>query len=176
MKETIDTIQLKKSQFKMLIYVSILLFLLFAGFTIYWEITYHSNLNKLISTGEYVEVEARVIDHTTRGNKVYDVITFKADGADHERVYFEPSNHKVGSTIVIYYEASNPAFGGLMAKNSMTYWLPIIVVLFGGIEALLLYLYHSLNIAKHSTTHRLKTSTNEAQNNDVVEEIVDEEK
>lgn len=156
MRETAEAIELKKHQFRMLIYISILLFVVFAGFTIYWEINYHATLSGLLDSGEYVQTEAIVIDHTDLDGKTYDVVRFDADGVDCERVYFEPSNRKVGTRVVVYYEASNPSFGGLMGLSPMRYWFPIITVAFGGVEAVLLYLYYSLNIVKMSTIQKSK--------------------
>ena len=167
MKETIEIIDLKKHQFKMLIYMSIFLFLAFAGFTIYWEISYHNTMS------QYIKTTAEVIDHSEKSGEIRDVIRFTANrGTDkeatHERVLSYASNHEIGSEIIVYYEASNPAVGQLMTTdtisnhNTLKYLLPIMTIIFAGCEIGLLYLYYNINISKYSATQKVKNSSNEA--------------
>ena len=173
MKETIEIIDLKKHQFKMLIYMSIFLFLAFAGFTIYWEISYHNTMS------QYIKTTAEVIDHSEKSGEIRDVIRFTANrGTDkeatHERVLSYASNHEIGSEIIVYYEASNPAVGQLMTTdtisnyNTLKYLLPIMTIIFAGCEIGLLYLYYNINISKYSATQKVKNSSNEA---DIMDEI-----
>ncbi len=169
MKETADIIELKKHQFKMLICVSIFLFLAFLGFTLYWEISYSHTMSK------YVKTTAEVIDHSEMSGEIHDVVRFVANrGTDseatHERVLTYVSNHEIGAIVIVYYDASNPTMGQLLISDElgshqvMQYVLPIISILFGGIECAFLWLYYSINIAKYNTTQKVENRPKEDEN------------
>ena len=73
MKKSVDSINIedmKKSQYILIIYLSILVFCVLLSYTIIWEVDYHKKY------GFFRRADATIVEHKYEDNLVYDIIEY----------------------------------------------------------------------------------------------------
>lgn len=124
----------RKSQYKLLLTLLTVVFLIIAGYTIFWEVRY------LIKYNHFQGVEAEVIEHEIDGENTYDVITYSVDGVEYETTTKYQSKNEIGDKIIVYYDTNSP-IGVIYSLDYRRYVLPIISILVGGVYLYFLILY-----------------------------------
>lgn len=117
---------LKKSQYRLIIYLSILVFCVLLIYTIIWEVNYNNKY------GYFIKTEAIVIEYEYDGNLKYDVLEyFDKNNVLCRKTTTYQSKNEIGDKITIYYDENNSSSGVIYSIDSKTYLLPIITILFG---------------------------------------------
>ena len=141
----------KKSQYKMLLTISVLIFVIILGYTIFWHINYNSKY------GYFKKITAEVVDFKEEDGQEYAVITYTVDGLEYLKTS-EYTNKKLHDKVTVYYDENNPV--GLIYNRDIRYYLlPIVCAFFGLADAgvIVLYIIHfkkkkKTNLKQEKTT------------------------
>lgn len=149
---------LRKSQYKLIISLLLIIFVAILVYTIIWEVNYQNKY------GFFQKTTAEVVDHEVIDNQIYDVIEYTVDSVDYRKTTSYVSKNNVGDKITIYYDESSP-IGVIYNQDNRVIILPIITITFGVVCVCLVITYFWIfkpNLK--STMQRSKKSHNQGKN------------
>jgi len=124
----------KKKQYRMLLIVSMLLFMVILLFSIFWNVNY----NKKYSY--FVAIDAVVVGYDDSSGEQYAVISYCVDAVEYQKTTNKTGLDK-GDKITIFYDENDPV-GFIYNRDIKYYVLPIISALFGVVNLMLFVLYY----------------------------------
>ena len=129
-----DAKEARKSQYKLLLNLLLIIFLAITAYTIFWEVRY------IIRYNHFQKVEAEVVDHEIDGENVYDVLEYFVDGVEYRKTTSYQSKNEIGDVIVVYYDIQSPV-GVIYSLDYRRYALPIITVMMGAVYLSFYFMY-----------------------------------
>lgn len=138
--------EIRKSQHRLMMIACILVFVLFFGYTVIWEIDYYSKY------GNFKRVKCTVVDHYEENGKVYDVYYFETDKKEYvEKITPFESKYDIDDTFHVYYD-ENTEIEVIYKRDSRTVLLPVITTIFGlatgGVVTIYILTYKKNKVSK----------------------------
>lgn len=125
---------LRKRQYRFFLIILTMVFLVVLGYTIYWEVDYHSKYN-------FKKVTAKVIEHVVEGDNVYDKIFYTVNGNGYEKTVTDyTSKNDINDEIIVYYDNDKPN-GIIYSLDNRRYLLPIVSVMIGAVTLTFVIMY-----------------------------------
>lgn len=141
----------RKSQYRLMISIVFVFFLMVLGYTIFWEIRYYTKYN------HFQKVEAVVVSQEIEDGKTYDVLKYIVDGDEYQKVTDYESKNNIGDKVIVYYDINSPV-GVIYSLDYRRYALPIITIMFFAVW-LSLYIIYRITYPKVKTKVRKKRET-----------------
>lgn len=141
----------RKSQYRLMIGIVFVFFLMVLGYTIFWEIRYYTKYN------HFQKVEAVVVSQEIEDGKTYDVLKYIVDGDEYQKVTDYESKNNIGDKVIVYYDINSPV-GVIYSLDYRRYALPIITIMFFAVW-LSLYIIYRITYPKVKTKVRKKRET-----------------
>lgn len=149
--------ELKKKQHRLYVICCVLVFMLFLGYTIIWEIDYHKKY------GHFKRVRCEVVEHVEEDGETYDVFTFQTD----KQVWVKKttpfkSKYDIGDKFYAYYDTETE-IEMIYNIDDRKIILPIITGMFGlatcGVIALYLITYRKNKVKGDDNKSNKKSKT-----------------
>lgn len=141
----------RKSQYRLMISIVFVFFLMVLGYTIFWEIRYYTKYN------HFQKVEAVVVSQEVEDGKTYDVLKYIVDGDEYQKVTDYESKNNIGDKVIVYYDINSPV-GVIYSLDYRRYALPIITIMFFAVW-LSLYIIYRITYPKVKTKVHKKRET-----------------
>ncbi len=141
----------RKSQYRLMIGIVFVFFLMVFGYTVFWEIRYYTKYN------HFQKVEAVVVSQEVEDGKTYDVLKYIVDGNEYQKLTDYESKNNIGDKVIVYYDINSP-IGVIYSLDYRRYALPIITIMFFAVW-LSLYIIYRITYPKVKTRVRKKRET-----------------
>lgn len=124
----------KKKQYRLLLAILLLIFLVVLGYTIYWEVRYYTYYN------HFEKTTAEVVGHEIKSGQKRDVLQYYVNGSDYKSTTPYESKNEIGDKIIVYFDVDNP-MGIIFSRDYRRYVLPILSAMFGAVFVCFCFLY-----------------------------------
>ena len=151
--KTFDEIDYKRNQYKLLLSISVLVFLVILLFTIFYFVDYNNNY------GYFKAVTAEVVEYEVNDGKNYAVIEYVVGDTTYQKTTHY-TNMKIGKKTKIFYDENNPV-GIIYDRDFKYYLLPTMTILFAGADITLIIFY----IEHYKKKDALRKNINGCKNN-----------